>query len=272
MRLRSGRPPDSVVSQLRELARRSANGGDVLSGISDTWINNYVSWVSTAEKAIRHCLVDPDLDALYTPRYWAIRAADPASLRISELVWDESTWQSDRFNSMADEIDDTVSRLRGDPSALVVVVDTNVFLHYQSLDNIDWSFVGASPVRIVIPIRVIEELDEKKRDRRDSVQDRARKSLRWLSDRVLTDEPVVKIRDGVTVEVFVPTGRRELRLSADSEILEACEVLEQFTGKRLALVTGDLGMQLKGMHYRGSTSGFDVKALPDRYELSSTGA
>jgi hypothetical protein len=48
----------------------------------------------------------------------------------------------------------------------IVVMDINAtFLHCRPFDEIDdWSFAAGLPVWLVIPVRVIEELDEKKLD------------------------------------------------------------------------------------------------------------
>src|SRR5205814_6231219 len=44
----------------------------------------------------------------------------------------------------------------------IAVLDTHVLLHYRLFDEVDWpTLVGAKPVRLVVPLRVVEELDER---------------------------------------------------------------------------------------------------------------
>src|SRR5258708_1629623 len=93
--------------------------------------------------------------------------------RLHELGSGEVTWQSERLIGAADELDDTVARLKSDPTAAVAVVDTNVFLHFHPLEQFDWTFVAPPPVRIVVPVRVIEELGNTKLHRKPDVAHRA---------------------------------------------------------------------------------------------------
>ena len=51
-------------------------------------------------------------------------------------------------------------------------------------------------------------------------------------------------------------------MSADTEILEAAETLETFTGRRVVIVTSDLGMD-----FRAQTAGMALARVPDEYRL-----
>src|SRR5580692_8744470 len=44
--------------------------------------------------------------------------------------------------------------------ALPLVIDTNVILEYEPIASIDWAAVTNEPVRLIIPLRVFEELEE----------------------------------------------------------------------------------------------------------------
>jgi hypothetical protein len=268
MRMRVDVSPEQVALQLRDHARRAAEGGDVLSSGSKYLTNDYASWVSSTESLLRHYLLEPDLDSLYTPRFWQIRESSPDSLRIEELVRNECTWQSERLASIAQQLEDAFALLQGDPSATIVVLDTNVFLHCSPLSEIDWAFAADGPLRIVVPLRVVEELDDKKRDRDPTIKDAARRAVRWMRDELVPRQgQPAPMGDATTLEVYTPIGPRQQRLSADTEILEACETLETFTRRPLVLVTGDFALQLRGLHFRGAASGFTVKLIPSEYVL-----
>jgi predicted ribonuclease YlaK len=67
-------------------------------------------------------------------------------------------------------------------------------------------------VRLVIPLRVAEELDEKKYARRNSLASVARSILPWLEQVVGTKGDPGLVREGVTAEVLIePAPRRRLR-------------------------------------------------------------
>jgi hypothetical protein len=264
MRLRPGVRPDDASAGLRNQAHPVETGGSVHNSGLQYIVNAFASWASDTEKLLCQLFVDPDLDELHTTRYWHIRDASPQSPRLSEMVWDEGAWQAARLRRIADELEGQVERLRGDPGAALAVVDTNVFLHCHEVHTFDWSFVGEDLVRVIVPIRVIEELDDRKRERRNSdVGNRARSVVRWLRETLPADGPHrATLGDGATIETYVPQGPRRLILSADTEILEVCETLETFTGKGVAIVTSDYGMEL-----RGAASGFRVAPVPERHRL-----
>jgi len=66
------------------------------------------------------------------------------------------------LKALRDDLKQRLERARAAPGA-ITVIDTNVLLHHQLPDSVAWrEVVGQESVRLVIPLRVIEELDEKK--------------------------------------------------------------------------------------------------------------
>lgn len=259
MRLRSLAEPAQAAKQLREVAERGGPFGSLNSLGGEQLINAYLAWVHEIERLIRNYFIAPDLDDLNTTRYWQIRALGESAPRLHETVTQEGTWQSERLTAVADELDARVALLAGDPASTLAVLDTNVFLHCQPLTQFDWSFVAPETVRVIVPIRVIEELDARRRDRNPEVGDRARAGVRLLREH-LTDlkVPRGRLSDQATIEAFVPTGRRELIPSADTEILEAAQELEQFSRRPTFIVTADYGMQL-----RAAANGLPIAEVPE---------
>lgn len=141
------------------------------------------------------------------------------------------------------------------------MLDTNVLLHYQPPAQVIWSdIVGHSPVRLIVPLRVVEELDEKKYARKDALASVARSILPWLETVVAaTDKPGV-VRDGVTAEVLVEPASRRRVLDADREILDTCLELMRFGAQPVTLVTGDTAMLLRARGESVSTA-----KMPDRF-------
>jgi predicted ribonuclease YlaK len=195
-----------------------------------------------------------------TERYWRIRAIDAATVRPSPLVDAETTLQHEALEQLVVELQERVRRLSRAPGQ-ITVLDTNVLLHYQEPAKVDWvSVLGVATVRLVIPLRVVEELDAKKYAPNDKLAARARALLPQLERLVGPAGAPAELRDGVTIEVPVDTGRRDRPADADAEILETCLELARLTDQRVILVTADTAMRL-----RARAQSTSVEALPEGY-------
>jgi hypothetical protein len=131
---------------------------------------------------------------------------------------------------------------------LHVFPDTNVFLHYPPLSQIDWrKHCDADSVHLLVCLEVIHELDTKKSDSRLAARaDRAIKEIRE------TYHAGTPIRDNVTLSIF----NQELRHSdfpttlspdsGDDKIVHLARMYrEQNPENEIAIVTEDLGMELR---------------------------
>lgn len=154
---------------------------------------------------------------------------------------------------------------------LYVFLDTNIFLHYKSFDQIRWTEVfGTSRVILVITPIVIRELDERKDQHKlSAIRDRARTALKKIEQSSL-DPTNTQLRDGVELEYAKePTVdfehyslRREI---SDDHLIASCLTYDESELDRdLVLVSGDTGPRLKARQH-----GFKALPLPDRYELPS---
>ncbi len=87
--------------------------------------------------------------------------------------------------------------------ACAVFPDSNIFLHFKPLAQIDWLTVcGAKQVKLVVCLQVINELDDKKGDPR--LGERAKRAVKDI--REMRDK---EIRPGVTLTVFNHAPRPE---------------------------------------------------------------
>ena len=93
----------------------------------------------------------------------------------------------------------------------VVFLDTNCYMHYRPIEEIDWEAVlGGSPVRIVLPRVVMNELDKHKDSHPQSkMKERVRRTLRHIEEWEVHAGPA-NIRPGVTRSSSL--GPRELTL------------------------------------------------------------
>jgi hypothetical protein len=226
----------------------------------------YVGAVSDVERTLRATFMDVRLNLLRTQRFWAIHAL--AGVRLIEMVNDERDAQTERLDSYASRIRELAARFSGDVP--LAVVDTHVLLHYRLFNEVDWPAIfGAKNVRLVLPLRVIDELDAKKAGRRQELGDRARTVIRHLEKTLAQNG---EVREGVRIEVVAlaeldPDTYGAPPLLADIEIIEVCEGLSSYAGGGKAhLITGDLGMRI-----RARDRAISVIAMPEGYSFVARG-
>jgi rRNA-processing protein FCF1 len=213
----------------------------------------YLNWVDTTQRHLRTIFLDTELeDSLLGRGYWHIcdasRTADPPDQRGACLSGRPPRGITGDPGGRLGEV---LTRLRAltwlaSRPGRICVPDTNALLHYTRLDQLPWSErMNTALVRLVIPLAVVDELDNKKYARREEFQQRARELL-TLIDRHVTDSPdgYSQVREGVTVEVLADEPGHLRMSSNDQEILDRCEFLNQVTESPVTVITGDSGMRI----------------------------
>jgi rRNA-processing protein FCF1 len=142
----------------------------------------------------------------------------------------------------------------GDESVEVFVFpDTNVFLHFQFFDEVDWAAqLGVKRVRIVLTQPVLAELDDHKFSGTRREKARAQKVLKRLDALDLSTKPV-QLRPGVSVVALdsEPTdavfGQHRLSPQINDDRLAASvlEFIDANPGCRAIVVTDDTGLRVK---------------------------
>src|SRR5262249_19170020 len=115
-------------------------------------------------------------------------------------------------------------------------------------------------VRLIVPVLVIEELDELKRDRDGARRQKARgvfRSLWGLHGHAPTESVPLPEQSGVTIEVMLDGGWHQRRLNNDSEIIDQAVQVGELTGKPAILASGDYA-QL----YRAAAAGLQAVLMP----------
>ncbi|WP_432192812.1 PIN domain-containing protein [Streptomyces sp. bgisy027] len=154
---------------------------------------------------------------------------------------------------------------------LPVVYDTNMLNHWQQPGDILWRDIFRDQgeripdTRVVVPLRVIDELDKQKYGQGDLAR-KAATAIRYLEHVLKGSQPgePVRLRGGATLEVWVDTDDRGgdadlsmLRCAAD------LDNLHQATGARV--LTDDFGMRL-----RAHQLGLKVVRLPEKHRKKGT--
>jgi predicted ribonuclease YlaK len=136
-----------------------------------------------------------------------------------------------------------------------------VLLEYLPPAEIPWTeIVRQDSVRLILPLRVIEELDAKKYSRRKSLSNRARRLLPQLAKVIGSSGEPGDLRPGVTIEVTVDPGPRLRPEDADEEVLAACAELRQFSATEITLISADTAMRL-----RAGALQIPVMEMPNQY-------
>jgi predicted ribonuclease YlaK len=143
---------------------------------------------------------------------------------------------------------------------LPIVIDSNVLLQSQRPDNVNWTRELATPARVILPLRVIEEIDAKKYSNSERLKQRARELLPWIN-RLFPEGDLgpVELRADATIELLLAERPRHRPDDADDEILEVCHDVVRFAG-RGRLMTADTAMRLRAM-----IEGLEVLFLPSEW-------
>jgi len=138
----------------------------------------------------------------------------------------------------------------------VVFPDTNLFLHYRPLNEIDWCrFLQAASVEIKIATVVTRELEEQKvLHQSQKMRDRAATAVKLLVKYLGQSQ----VRDGVTLEFLVKEPDADfaasrgfnLKLGDDRLIGTLLLYREEHPGVRCVLATSDLPLKVKASHYQ----------------------
>jgi rRNA-processing protein FCF1 len=218
----------------------------------------YAEWVEVTELELTNLTRDADVLAMpYTPAYWEILQLTPSSPRAVAVIEAEIRRQIAGLEALRDDLKRRLERAGAAPGH-ITVLDTNVLLHHQPPDSVNWrEIIDHREVRVVIPLRVIEELDAKKYSESEKIRDRARKRLPHLYKLVGPGGKPKALNDYATIEVFIEPGPRERPADADTEILETARDLRRLSDQGVTVVTGDTGMRL-----RAEAEGLPTASMP----------
>lgn len=150
--------------------------------------------------------------------------------------------------------------------AVFAILDTNTFLHYASLEQIDWNevFPDKRVVLLVCP-PVIRELNKHKdTPRTPKLRDRAASALRRLDAWADSPSPII-LRNAVEVRFTIHdagidfAAHHLVREIADDHFIAALiELQAEVSPNSVVLLTRDTGLKLKAKAH-----GFSAAALPD---------
>lgn len=155
--------------------------------------------------------------------------------------------------------------------AKVVFLDTNVYLHYQDIDQIDWlKIVQADTVTIVVPPIVIRELNKHKDSHtKTRVRKRAGAILKMLST-LFASGFQAQLRSNVAIYLedreLIDFGAYQLSREIQDDNLIASLIMyrHEWPEAEIIVVTSDAGLTLLA---KANRYGIAAMRLPDSFKL-----
>ncbi|MCX5351989.1 PIN domain-containing protein [Streptomyces mirabilis] len=230
--------------------------------------DNYLSWVEKAEAQFRSLFVDETMvDNLFSPAYWEIRRITQVTPRPYPLIHGEVATQVRAIEAALAALA-LIRTFAGHPGA-IVVPDTSAFIQGEIFTDLVWpTKMGVKgPVRLVIPIIVVEQLDRLKDAGNTRAGDRARKVLRRLREMRRAVGPGIpaQVRDKVTLEIFLDDGWQQRHPIADDEIIHQALKIQKMVPDEITLACVDAGME-----FRALENGLKVFEVPPPPQAAKT--
>ncbi len=266
MRLKQGITAPAAADMLGRVLTELGN----LRGHRNDPATAYLRWAGDAERQLQQLFVEPDFaQGLRSVRYVAIlnlrgaAASDMSLMPLYQEIEHQYAVLSEAQQRLAWLLD--LARRPGD---LILVYDTNSLMHYQPPNRITWSGLFDVPglVRLVVPLCVIAELDEKGHTGSVAMAKRARaasRALREITDVVTAGRAAKLVHPdtgaalGATLEMLLEErGHRRLP-QVDDEIVDQAVLLGGLSGTPVRLLTHDLNLGL-----RARAAGVEAVELP----------
>ena len=247
MRLRSPGTIESAITTVRDLRIWLTNAQNLGHGAA-AHQDAFLTWCDDqARPYLRNLFASTEeLHAELDSSYDRIAFAPQMSeRRMNSLVRREFKIWDERLDQLAVELakQQQLAERPGHP----VVLDTSVLMESRpSFADLDWH--GVSPtlaqgaVRLIVPILVVEELDDLLHDRDGERRRKARAATRTLRDLhgfKPTEPAVLTGQADVTIEVFLDGDWHQRRPNNDAEIIDQALEIGELTGQPALLASCD---------------------------------
>ncbi len=258
MRRRLGTSIEQAIDVLGrvELDLRNLQGQGTTSNL------HYLRFESSAETVLGGVFYRRDVeDFFHTSRFFEIIRQGNGSEVMNRLVTGEIEARLDEVSSQLVDVKARRDRL-SNADRVIVIPDSNVFVHYQPFDGLNWTeFIGTS-VRLIVPLVVVEELDRLKRSQVKKIRESSRVALRKFEEFSLATGSVHDIDTKVSVEILEDEKFHIRASTPDDEVLEVALEVGANNIRTVIVVTGDLNMMVKAR-----VLGISVKKVPSEWEL-----
>jgi hypothetical protein len=274
---------DSLSAVCNAVFNLRAGGGP---GPAQNRVAGYLEWATSTIQQLAGQVSPGDLDGLVlTPGYERLLSAagtmpgsDVATQRVlNGMLSLELNQRVDAFDAAIKALDEQIGRWSG--LGVFAVADTSFYIEHDALlEEADFRpllEIWEDPVRLLVPIVVIDELDSLKKSKDNHQRWRARHTLAVL-DRVfasssgpaqLAPEDFSMLGSGglprgeVTAELlFDPPGHARLPIN-DDEIIDRILAVQPLAAREVTLLTYDTGQST-----RARNAGLRVRKLAQPVE------
>ncbi|MFJ7211072.1 PIN domain-containing protein [Amycolatopsis sp. NPDC098790] len=237
----------------------------------------YFQWAHSAARRLRGQITQADIDRLILTRPYdrLMGMADGGTAGVANgLVFAELTARIDDLQVAADTLAAEINRWAA--TGRLIVADTNVYLDGEKFEHIDFAKLvdeRDAPLHILVPLVVVDELDNLKKSKDPHLRWRSRHTLAEL-DRLLVDptrpaqfrpadfspaqaEGGGVPRGEVTLELLLDPPRHIRLPIDDDEIIDRAVAVQILAGRQVILLTYDTGMAT-----RGRAAGLEVVKIP----------
>jgi hypothetical protein len=265
MRLRNPGTIDPAIETIRNLQNflGTSRGQHDAEARKDAFLN----WCEDHARPQLESLLGPGEEILgeLESAYHRLALAPQMTLRrLNGLLNREYTIWDQRLRRAEEELR-AQKKLAGRPGH-PLVLDTSVLMEGVPFLTFGWHalspVLGGGPVRLIVPILVIEELDDLLHDRNGDRRQKARAATRelWqLHGARPTDPAPLPGQADVTIEVLLDGDWHQRRPNNDAEIIDQALQVHELTGKVTVLTSCDY-RQL----YRAAAVGLPAVLMPRR--------
>jgi hypothetical protein len=246
------------LSNSRAVADTSDTGGGAYKA--------YIQWINKASRRLSHEVASADVDRLVlTRRSWTLQSMPEEGNkgRLGPMLAAEYDDRSRVFDEALAAVDAEITRWNR--PGVLVVADTSFYINHpakiEDADIASLLSLREAPIRLVVPMFVVDELDRLKRSGQELTRWRAGVTLAVL-DRLLptpnlpgrlraedfsaVSESIGSIPHGeVTIEImFDPPAHTRLPV-ADDEIVDRALAVQARSGRPVMFLTYDTGQALR---------------------------
>lgn len=238
------------------------------------WLTAYIEWANNAASRLRGQITQADIDRLvWTGRHQLLASKvgllypDLENSGLNHVLTAELNDRTTAFDAAHQTLDQQINRWSG--PGTFVAFDTSAYIHGDKLEQVDigglLGLTPGGPIRLLVPMAVVDELDNLKQSGKTHVRWRATYTTAVLH-RVLGTEPTepAPLHAGdlaVTVELLPdPPGHVRLPIT-DDEIIDRVAHARVLAGRQVTVITYDTGQAL-----RARLAGLEALRLPSPAE------
>jgi PIN domain len=265
MRLRNPGTIDHAIQTIRNLQNYLGNSRGLHDG--EARKDAFLNWCEDQARPNLESLLDPGEEILaeLESAYHRLALAPQMTLRrLNGMLNREYTIWDQRLRRAEEELQ-SQKKLAGRPGH-PVVLDTSVLMEGEPFLTFGWHALtpalASGPIRLIVPILVVEELDDLLHDPKGDRRQKARSATRelWqLHGARPTDPASLPGQADVTIEVLLDGDWHQRRPNNDAEIIDQALQVYELAGKATLLVSCDY-RQL----YRAAAVGLPAVLMPRR--------